>query len=207
MTSGIYYALRALIQQLGILSHPASTAQKAKSMRATSPVPASSVLFRSDGAGADEVVLRALAADREERWPTALDLARELAALVTAPPADPRPGVRRQRRRRRMPRTLRCPPTPRSPPSFRPSRALWSRLPRTSAGGGTIRAGRRASSAPTQRRGALTGRVARWTCPNEVTFDEAGLRTAGGTSVYVQIKQTTAEPDQAEEILASVRIR
>ena len=59
----------------------------------------------------------------------------------------------------------------------------------------------------TRRQGALTGQIVRWTCPNDVTFDEAGLRTTGGTSVYVQIKQPTGEQDHAEEILASIRMR
>lgn len=58
----------------------------------------------------------------------------------------------------------------------------------------------------TRRAGALSGQVVRWTCPNDVTFDEAGLRTEGGTSVYVQIKQSTRDPDRADEILAGIRI-
>jgi hypothetical protein len=59
---------------------------------------------------------------------------------------------------------------------------------------------------PTERAGALTGQVVRWRCPNDVTFDEAGLRTEGGTAVYVQIKQDTREPDRADEILAGLRV-
>ncbi len=258
-----------------------------------------SVLRPGLPAGADEVVLRALAADREDRWPTALDLARELAALVTAPPADPAPPDDAEV-------TAHIPAVPPTPapagPPPRRKRARWlaagaavltlaaaavvvlepwersaaadrveisddrgrihvtvpaawsgqrqgggwlptdigaaaadpspavaaaenldrwrdhqSRTPGVFVGISgdgdvpdkalALRHDGCRSSAPTQRRGALTGRVVRWTCPNEVTFDEAGLRTAGGTSVYVQIKQTTAEPDQSEEILASVRIR
>lgn len=47
----------------------------------------------------------------------------------------------------------------------------------------------------------------RWTCPNGITFDEAGLRTDGGTAVYVQIKQSTRDQDRADEILAGLRVR
>jgi hypothetical protein len=258
-------------------------------------------------AGTDEVLLRALAADRDDRWPTVLELARELAALAaTAAPAaeavvaqavaldDAEATTQR-------PAPPRADPTPALP--ARPRRrwvrwavaatvlvvagiaavvvAPWEREPgadqvEVSDDGGRIRltvpaawAGQRqgggwlptdigltaadpgpavavagdldgwrdqANRTPgvfvglsgdaelpgkalalrhddcregssTRRQGTLTGQVVRWTCPHRVTFDEAGLRTSGGTSVYVQIKQPAGEQDRAEEILASIRIR
>jgi hypothetical protein len=300
-SSGLDLDHRVDVYGVGATVYDLLTGQKPAATGAVPP----STLRPGLPAGTDEVLLRALAPDRDDRWPTALEMAKELAALAATP--QPSKAVVAQAPddaevTTRLPAVPRVDPTPALPESPRRRwvrwavgatvvlvvaaaalvvAAPWEREPgadliEISDDGGRIRltvpaawAGQRQGGGwlptdigltatdpspavavagnldrwrdhenrapgvfvglsgdaelpdkalvlrhdgcregkPTRRQGTLTGQVVRWTCPNSVTFDEAGLRTSGGTSVYVQIKQPTGEQDRAEEILASIRIR
>jgi hypothetical protein len=308
--SGLDLDHRVDVYGVGATVYDLLTGQKPAATGAVSP----STLRPGLPAGTDAVLLRALAADRDDRWPTVLELARELAALAAtaarspaAPPAAEPVAAQAvalddAEVTTQLPAAPRADPTPALPASPRKRwvrwavgalavllvagaavvvAAPWEREPgadqiEISDDSGRIRlavpaawAGQRQGGGwlpadiglkaadpspavavagdldrwrdhanrtpgvfvglsgdaelpdkalalrhdgcregnPTRRQGSLTGQVVRWTCPDSITFDEAGLRTSGGTSVYVQIKQPAGEQDRAEEVLASIRIR
>jgi eukaryotic-like serine/threonine-protein kinase len=309
-SSGLDLDHRVDVYGVGATVYDVLTGQKPAPAGAVPP----STLRPGLPAGTDEVLLRALAPDRDDRWPTVLELAKELAALAAAAarlPAAP-PAAEAVAAQpvalddaevtTQLPAARPADRTPALPTKSRPRwvrwaagaaavlvaagiaavvAAPWEREPgadlvEISDDGGRIRltvpagwAGQRQGGgwlptdiglkaadpgpavavagdldrwrdqanrtpgvfvglsgdaelpgkalalrhddcregSPTRRQGTLTGQVVRWTCADGITFDEAGLRTSGGTSVYVQIKQPAGEPDRAEEILASIRIR